>query len=216
MDRIQKSAKKGRIFLYVITIIIIAAMITYCAGSGSDTANHDYNYITLILFLIAGIACVIMLSMLIYIIKKNFNSDLNHERKQLVICQSVFVASFLIRFTLICVVQEGDWIDFTMDYPRMRSVQTVFLPLQFAFYNVLPYTTLMYQHYVNFKPQRDSMVAMNRRRGSSTQRLTEGSMATPGPNHGESIVSIKNPYHLQTKLSSPSHASISPRHYSDA
>lgn len=97
-------------------------MIFYLVKSGSDEANHDYNWLTLLLFLIAAIACVTMLFMLIYIIKKNFNSDLNQERKQLVICQSVFVMSFLIRFSLICVVQQGHWIDFTKDYPRMRTV----------------------------------------------------------------------------------------------
>ena len=97
-------------------------MTFYLVKSGSDEANHDYNWLTLLLFLIAAIACVTMLFMLIYIIKKNFNSDLNQERKQLVICQSVFVMSFLIRFSLICVVQQGHWIDFTKDYPRMRTV----------------------------------------------------------------------------------------------
>ena len=97
-------------------------MTFYLVKSGSDEANHDYNWLTLLLFLIAAIACVTMLFMLIYIIKKNFNSDLNQERKQLVICQSVFVMSFLIRFSLICVVQQGHWIDFTKDYPRMHLV----------------------------------------------------------------------------------------------
>ena len=97
-------------------------MVLYCAGSDTDTAAKGYNWLTLILFLIAGIACVTMLFMLIYIIKKNFNSDLNQERKQLVLCQSVFVASFLIRFSLICVVQADHWIDFTKDYPRMHLV----------------------------------------------------------------------------------------------
>ena len=43
-------------------------MTFYLVKSGSDQANHDYNWLTLILFLIAAIACVIMLFMLICII----------------------------------------------------------------------------------------------------------------------------------------------------
>ena len=95
-----------------------------------------------------------MLFLLICIIQRDFSSDLNQERKQLVICQSIFVGSFLIRFALIVVVQNEDWVDFSRDYPsNMNPVTTVFLPLQFTLYNVLPYATLMYQHYNNFKPQ---------------------------------------------------------------
>ena len=127
-------------------------MVIYCFLTGAEQAKPIYNSLTLVLFLIASIMCIIMLFMLIYIIKKNFSSDLNQERKQLVICQSIFVTSFLIRFCLICVVQSDHWIDFTKDYPNMHTTQTIFLPMQFAVYNVLPYTTLMYQHYINFKP----------------------------------------------------------------
>ena len=46
---------------------------------------------------------------------------------------------------------------------------TIFVPLSFLIYNVLPYMTLIYWHYVNFKPEAEQMPM----RRSSTINDTE-------------------------------------------
>ena len=97
----------------------------------------------------------------------------------------------MIRTVLISVVITDHWIDFTKDYPEMHIPQTVFLPLQFSIYNVLPYTTLMYQHYVNFRPQNDS-ISVYRRRESVNSNTNEDTVRGTLPRNSESMLSAPN------------------------
>ena len=88
--------------------------------------------------------------MLFIIITKNFKNNLNREKRQLLICQTIFVFSFILRVALIVAVSHFRWVDFTEDYP-CDMANTIFLPMQFLIYNILPYTTLMYLHWWNFR-----------------------------------------------------------------
>ena len=112
-----------------------------------------YNYVTLGFFAITGMLCIVILCMLFIIIGKNFfEENLNREKRQLLICQSIFVFSFLLRVILILIVENKEWVDFTSDYPCAMN-HTLFLPLQFFVYNFMPYITLMYLHWWNFRQQ---------------------------------------------------------------
>ena len=76
--------------------------------------------------------------------------------KQLVISEVTFVMTFLLRvFLLICIL-SNTWVDFSRDYPSDMggTFYTIMFPLQFLFYNFVPYITLMYMHYKNFTPKK--------------------------------------------------------------
>ena len=98
---------------------------------------------------------MLILFKLYYIIAKNFKNDLSRERKQLLIYQSIFGVTFMLRVYIIIVVVEDNWVDFMRDYPdNMKGKsQTAMLPLQFMLYDFLPYMTLIFMHWQNFKPK---------------------------------------------------------------
>ena len=138
------------------TVIIVVLTICMCFESQPDKPklnNSLYNFINMTLFAITGFSATLLLSMLIYIISKHFKKDLNLERRQLVICQSIFVSGFVVRVILIFCVYQGLWTDFVRDYPNEMKVPLC-LPLQFIFYNFLPYMTLIYLHWRNFEPKK--------------------------------------------------------------
>ena len=74
------------------------------------------------------------------------------------ISQSIFVFTFILRVVLIILVQFGFWINFTEDYPKLpdglmqNRFETVMFSLQFLIYNIVPYLTLAFMHYENYKP----------------------------------------------------------------
>lgn len=76
MERIQKYASKGRIILYILTFVVLVALVLFCSLTNQKHTSTIYNLLTLTLFSIASIMCIIMLILLIKIIKRNFNSDL--------------------------------------------------------------------------------------------------------------------------------------------
>ena len=73
----------------------------------------------------------------------------------MIVCQSIFVLSFLIRVCLIAMLQNNKWVDFTRDYPTHMQ-HTAWLPLQFFIYNIVPYCTLCYLHWRNFRTKKRS------------------------------------------------------------
>ena len=74
------------------------------------------------------------------------------------ISQSIFVFTFILRVVLIILVQFGHWINFARDYPGLpdglmqNRFETVMFSLQFLIYNIVPYLTLAFMHYENYKP----------------------------------------------------------------
>ena len=112
--------------------------------------RDKYDEVTLGFFAVIGTLCIIILCMIFWIIGKNFQDNLNKEKRNLLICQSIFVFSFLSRVILIIVVETTKWVDFTSDYPCTMN-HTLFLPLQFIVYNFMPYITLIYLHWWNFR-----------------------------------------------------------------
>ena len=152
-ETIKKHSNRARYFLYIITVLTaigIVFALFYILEYNIQSQELTYGIITLTLFGITGILCSIILIMLFVIITKNFKNNLNKEKQQLLICQSIFVFSFMVRVCLIAVVQSTNWVDFTQDYPCQMN-HTIYLPLQFLVYNFLPYITLMYMHWWNFR-----------------------------------------------------------------
>ena len=150
MNRIVLCIITGTITVYVIQRTIILTI------NQKPKTTKFYNILTLSLFASTATLCFILLGMLIYIIKKkNFSAELSKERSQLIICQSIFVISFTIRTTLVVAVQYNAWVDFSRDYPTNMHY-TLFLPLSFIVYNILPYLTMIYMHLINFNPNRQN------------------------------------------------------------
>ena len=101
---------------------------------------------------------MIVLTFLVMTIKKTFTNELNREMVELLISQSIFVFTFLIRTGLIFAVKADEWVDFNRDYPdhmEGHATATAMFPLQFIVYNILPYATLMLLHYFNYKPKNE-------------------------------------------------------------
>lgn len=80
---------------------LIAVIIELSEQTEKLSVGEYYTWQTATLFFLTGLAQLVILSMLYYIIGKNFKDDLNSERKQLLICQSIFVVSFITRVVLI-------------------------------------------------------------------------------------------------------------------
>lgn len=67
-------------------------------------------------------------------------------------CQSVLAAGYFVRCILIIFVKFGFWLDFTRDYPNYGGdILWVFLIIQFFFYAIFPYMTLIISHWYNAK-----------------------------------------------------------------
>ena len=157
---LQKRSRLARWALFFTSVSIVLIMIFSCVCSDIYYQTQLYSLLTLSLFGLTSLTCIAWLALLFWTIEKNFSSDLDRERKYLLICQSVFVISFTIRLVLIIWVSENDWVDFTRDYPNKMHV-TSMLSLQFIIYNIVPYTTLIYLHYRNLRPQqRDNSVLL--------------------------------------------------------
>ena len=70
----------------------------------------------------------------------------------LVKCQSVLAAGYFVRFILIILVYKEKWLDFTRDYPTQgANILWVLLIIQFFFYAIIPYMTLIISHWYNAK-----------------------------------------------------------------
>ncbi len=108
----------------------------------------------------------------------------------------------MVRVILIQLVENVKWVNFTRDYPYCMT-QTSFLPVQFVIYNIIPYLTLIYLHWFNFraKPEDDgkplmintgshierdsnfsSILTSNRKSVLSQQLVGRNSGVVPGDN----------------------------------
>lgn len=153
---------QGRLCLGVVSaaVILTAALILLVDNiHGTNGSSVVYDAVTDTFFAFTGIACVVVLAFLITMIRAMFTDELNQEMKRLIVSQSTFVATFVIRVILIYLVLFGYWVDFTRDYPEaMASLglfRTAMFPLQFIIYNIVPYVTITYIHHSNFKPKEE-------------------------------------------------------------
>ena len=105
----------ARKLLVVIGIILMAVDLAFIIKFKSY-APTPYNVTTDTLFAIADILLVIMLILLITIIQKHFRKDLQKETMQLIVSQSTFVFSFVLRLVLIFLVNANKWPDFNSDF----------------------------------------------------------------------------------------------------
>lgn len=152
--KLEKLNKVARILLFFVSSAVVITMTVIMFSRDSSSSNAVYSYTTMTFFLGAGVACLVMLSLLIHIIQKSFTDELNKETRQLLLSQSIFVLTFLLRCCLIVLVIENLWIDFSRDYPdgMTKKGSTAMFPLQFFIYNIVPYNTLAFMHYQNYRP----------------------------------------------------------------
>ena len=95
-----------------------------------------------------------VLILLYCVILKYFKGELDREYRLLVACQSVLAVGYILRFALIILVINNNWIDFTRDYPnrstsKADNFQWAALPLQFTVYAIIPYMTIILAHWRN-------------------------------------------------------------------
>ena len=101
--RSQRQRQCGRISLLLFTVTAVLSLAINVSVNGIYL-NTYYNLSNATLFCCTGIACLVMLILLIQIIRKAFTDELNQEMRQLVISEITFVSTFLIRVILINLV----------------------------------------------------------------------------------------------------------------
>ena len=103
--RNQRQMRAGRIALGLFSMTAVFSLAINEGINRIETEmNTYYNWSVATFFCITGIACFVMLILLIRIIRKAFTDELNQEMRQLVISEITFVLTFLIRVFLICFV----------------------------------------------------------------------------------------------------------------
>ena len=128
-------------------------------------------YMTMGYFCLASILSFVILGFLIHNILKTFtDNELSQEMRQLIVSQSIFVCTFLVRVVLIILVTNKMWIDFLRQYPKCmyEDYKTVMFSFQFIIYNIIPYSTLMLFHHLNLKPQKDKDKKSTNKNSSNT------------------------------------------------
>jgi hypothetical protein len=65
--------------LCIATFVVVVAAIEARSNNDTATATSYYNYPTACFFAITGIACTVMLLMLIHMIRKTFVNELDKE-----------------------------------------------------------------------------------------------------------------------------------------
>jgi len=120
------------------------------------TIEHQYEIVTLSFFAFVGLIMLIALTMLIKVIKANFGDIFRREMRSLIVCQMIFVTTFLIRVCLISLVISNKWIKFGRDYGCIANAFffAVFV-LEFIPYNILPIGVISYLHWKNFRQEYD-------------------------------------------------------------
>jgi len=120
-----------RCALYLAITIVLAFVVfveVFYANNRAFETKMAYNLVTLGLFAMVAFFLVVALGQLIFIVRKNFHEELCCEQNHVIICQSIFVVSFLVRVVLIGMIQADKWVDFTRDYP-LDMKHTAWVPL---------------------------------------------------------------------------------------
>ena len=128
-------------------------------------------YMTMGYFCVASILSFVILGFLIHTILKTFtDNELSQEMRQLIVSQTIFVCTFMVRVVLIILVTNHRWIDFLRQYPdcMYKNFETVMFSFQFIIYNIIPYSTLMLFHHLNLKPQKDNEKKRSGKNSSNT------------------------------------------------
>ena len=115
--RLHKWNKIIRIALYVFSISIVIALIFMLVAWNKDDYVPYYSMITSVLFGVAMLTQLIAMLKIYYLLLKNYQGDLEGEKRSLLISQSIFAFSFFLRSILIVLVLYGHWVAFVRDYP---------------------------------------------------------------------------------------------------
>ena len=115
--RLHKWNKIIRITLYVFSISIVIALIFMLVVWNKDDYVPYYSMITSVLFGVAMLTQLIAMLKIYYLLLKNYQGDLEGEKRWLLISQSIFAFSFFLRSILIVLVLYGHWVAFVRDYP---------------------------------------------------------------------------------------------------
>lgn len=115
--RLHKWNKIIRITLYVFSISIVIGLIFMLVVWNKDDYVPYYSMITSVLFGIVMVTQLIAMLRIYYLLLKNYQGDLEGEKRWLLISQSIFAFSFFLRSILIVLVLYGHWVAFVRDYP---------------------------------------------------------------------------------------------------
>ena len=119
LEQLKKCFRLMRKCLYVASVVLFSCLCTFGfinIASENYSPPAAYSISQSALYAITTLLQVTAMSFLYCIIIKNFKGDLDREYRLLVICQSIFAISFVIRVILIMLVLYNKWIDFTSDY----------------------------------------------------------------------------------------------------
>ena len=87
-------------FTILMICILIIVSITESLAS-EELVSYErlwpYNFISAFFFTIAGTLCLTSLFLLMYTVGKNFKDELKLERQNILICSTVFAASFFLQ-----------------------------------------------------------------------------------------------------------------------
>ena len=85
--------------ILMICILIIVAITESLASEELVRYKRlwPYNFISAFFFTIAGTLCLTSLFLLMYTVGKNFKDELKLERQNILICSTVFAASFFLQ-----------------------------------------------------------------------------------------------------------------------
>ena len=102
----------------VLLTVVMVFVILIAIGTLGSTASETYQVVTMVFFACVALWQVGVLIMLYFMILRYFKGDLDREYRLLVICQSVLALGYILRFFLIILVVNKNWIDFTRDYSK--------------------------------------------------------------------------------------------------
>ena len=97
----------------VFCVISMSITVIWQYKKHDEETSPYYMYMTMGYFCVASILSFVILGFLIHTILKTFtDNELSQEMRQLIVSQSIFVCTFLVRVVLIILVTNKRWIDF--------------------------------------------------------------------------------------------------------
>mmetsp|Transcript_47437 Transcript_47437/g.62764 ORF Transcript_47437/g.62764 Transcript_47437/m.62764 type:complete len:294 (+) Transcript_47437:1-882(+) len=174
LEDIKKCLRLLRICLYIVSAVFLSCFcifMTIYLAEESTTQIPAYLISQTSFSVLITLSQIFAMGSLYTIIFKHFKGDLDREYRLLVICQSIFALSFIVRSILIILVANCDWVDFPRDYPDPKgdTALWVMFVFQFLIYNFVPYMTIVGLHWFNLTRSQDFSIEDH----SDTSQLNE-------------------------------------------
>ena len=161
LQKIQKHAMRARKTLFGFTVLMICILIIVAITdnlASEELISYEGLWpcclIGAFFFTIAGALCLTSLFLLMYTVGKNFKDELKRERQNILICSTVFAASFFLQVMMTDIFYVVLQVEFEVELAFYFSI----FPLELIVYNIIPYSTLMVMHWRNFRPKPEQEV----------------------------------------------------------